>query len=131
MIVSLATIIGVKMIDNLETVEWTPFVKNAKDAVNVVELPWNPTDTTNWQYISGANLDTMSSRTSGSGGSPGGPFMCSVDEKLIAPESAVLRQGEIPILILMVTNQGKLKLVYTEMEAFLMNDNGKTVQRIN
>lgn len=133
MIVTFATNRGKLMFDNIENVEWTQEIDNCDPNSNIIETKYDPLQSVNWQRIYGATLDTMSQRIIGeNGASPkSAKYLCSVDDKILSPEAVVdgdpKRGG---LLVIMATHYGKLKLIYTELDVFLMNDSGKTVERL-
>jgi len=132
MMVKFETDKGYKVFDGFESVEWTfDCVCENKD-VNVVKIPFNPLKTTNYQYINDVfGPDEMAGEL--------------IHNRVVGMKATDKEQESMVCVDEVFANEdpdsdrhilfhcfggGKLKLYYTERPAYLLNDSGKTVERI-
>jgi hypothetical protein len=122
------------MFDGFESVEWTYDVDCPDIKVNIVKVSHNVLATTNYQYITGVDspdemvrYNTVANSISNAGG---GYSMVSVDEIFAKDEPKTADDSSRKVLFHCFGRDGKLRLFYSEFPVYILNDNGKTVERV-
>ena len=133
MIVKFETGKGCKMFDGFQNVEWTYDVMCLDKNVNVVDVPYDVMKTTNFQYINDTQSPDemaevlMNQRVVGGCGTPDGcASKVSVDEVFTSDDV----DSDRKVLFYCFGRDNKLKLFYSERPVYILNDNGKTVERV-
>lgn len=124
---------GCKMFDGFESVEWTYEVNCPDRNVNVVKVPGNVLKTTNYQYINGMTPDDMvryATVANSVSADDSGFSMVSVDEIFAKDEPKTADDSTRRALFHCFGRDGKLRLFYSELPVYILNDNGKTVERV-
>jgi hypothetical protein len=131
MIAKFETQQGYKAFDELDNVEWIfDGIRDAGPEVNLVALAKNPLDTTNFQLIHGVTGPDHMPKEEPQTGSEAKEheWMISVDEKFYQRD--VCQRFRRPLLVYAFTRTEKLKIFFTDGPVYLLNDNGKTIERL-
>ena len=101
--------------------------------MNVVKVPGNVLKTTNYQYINGMTPDDMvryATVANSVSADDSGFSMVSVDEIFAKDEPKTADDSTRRALFHCFGRDGKLRLFYSELPVYILNDNGKTVERV-
>ena len=136
MIVKFETERGCKLFDGFESVEWTYEACCPDKKVNVVKVKGDVLNTTNHQYINGIDspddmVRYITAYNDHGVSKDGGEFtMVSVDEIFAKDEPKTADDSLRKVLFHCFGRDGKLRLFYSELPVYILNDNGKTVERV-